>query len=265
MVTNHAKSHNNATCVFCKNKKKSTCKVLTNINPERREEILKCANVLGDSEIRNNIETHGDKIKFHYRTCYTNYCRKGNRAIENQNGLSHKESDSGPDQNDESNLSCITPSRRSSKRIKTDEIPKKEEGNPEENKRKPKPCIFCVQMKKKEDTVLYRICEVERAIELIQSTRFNKDDVYTRCVLFQTPGDVFAADVYYHRNCFSAYILKFKRDVEKLLDGEFSADCSTERQVDAIIDQLDMTNNAYSISSVCDDINESLRSDKEGK
>ena len=64
-----------------------------------------------------------------------------------------------------------------------------------------KPCIICNQMKSKRDTKMLRICEATRASLFISVIKFKKDAVYTYCALLEKPGDVYAADVMYHKNC----------------------------------------------------------------
>ena len=48
--------------------------------------------------------------------------------------------------------------------------------------------------------------------------KFNKDEVFTRCIPCKTVGDIFAADVMYHKNCNTNYVVKFQRDVREVLD-----------------------------------------------
>ena len=108
---------------------------------------------------------------------------------------------------------------------------------------------------------------MERAIEFLKAIKFFKDDVYTKCSLCRSPGDVFAADVYYHTNCYSSYILKFKREVEKLLEDDFCnnvKDSETETLINESLDKLDLANTAYSVSTVCDNVNELLNSLEKG-
>ena len=72
----------------------------------------------------------------------------------------------------------------------------------------------------KGDVKRYRICEIKRAKRLISAMRFFKDEVYDRCVLLETAGDIFAADIKYHSNCLSNHLLKFKREVELIVNDE---------------------------------------------
>ena len=78
---------------------------------------------------------------------------------------------------------------------------------------KKKPCIICNKIKMKSDVKRYRICKIKRAKQLKSAMRFFKDEVYDGCVLLETGGDIFAADIKYHSNCLSNYLLKFKREV----------------------------------------------------
>ena len=90
-----------------------------------------------------------------------------------------------------------------------------------------------------------------------------KDDVFTRSSLMGKPGDVFAADVLYHRNCLNSYILKFKRELETLIAVMEDDDTVNESSmviIDDILGNLKLENTAYSLSSVRDHINQKLES-----
>ena len=78
-------------------------------------------------------------------------------------------------------------------------------------------CIICSKSKCKSDTKFYTISEHHRAKILLLATRFFKDDVQTRCIFLKIPGDVFVADVMYHKNCLSGYVLKFRQGVELIM------------------------------------------------
>lgn len=41
---------------------------------------------------------------------------------------------------------------------------------------------------------------MNRAKNFIKAYNFNKGKVYNKCILYKTPGDVFAADIYAHKN-----------------------------------------------------------------
>ena len=77
------------------------------------------------------------------------------------------------------------------------------------------------------------------------------------------PGDVFAADVLYHRNCLNSYILKFKRELETLIAVMEDDDTVNESSmviIDDALGNLKLENAAYSLSSVRDHINQKLES-----
>ena len=41
---------------------------------------------------------------------------------------------------------------------------------------------------------------MNRAKNFIKAYNFNKGKAYNKCILYKTPGDVFAADIYVHKN-----------------------------------------------------------------
>ena len=96
--------------------------------------------------------------------------------------------------------------------------------------------------------------------KLISSTRFFKDEVCDRCILLETAGDIFAADIKYHSNCLSNYLLKFKREVEWIVNGEH--DFTKNKDLDQIfwdiLEQIDLQHQAIHVSTVRDLVNEKL-------
>ena len=60
--------------------------------------------------------------------------------------------------------------------------------------------------------------ETRRAKQFLSAIKFNKVEVFTRCILCKTLGDIFAADVMYNKNNLTNYIVKFQRDVTEILD-----------------------------------------------
>ena len=113
----------------------------------------------------------------------------------------------------------------------------------------------------KRDKNLFRFETDKRTKELLVACKFFKDDVFTRCALMGKPGDVFAADVLYHRNCLSSYILKFKRELETLIAVMEDDDTLNESSVviiDDALGNLKLENTAYTLFSVRDHINQKL-------
>ena len=68
------------------------------------------------------------------------------------------------------------------------------------------------------DNQKLHICETRRAKQFLYAINFNKDEVFIRCILCKTIGEVFAADAMYYKNCMTSYIRKFHRDVSEILD-----------------------------------------------
>ena len=73
-------------------------------------------------------------------------------------------------------------------------------------------------MKSRGDTKLMRISEARRASLFLPAIKFDKDEVFTRCILLGSPGDIFAADIMYHKNCLSNYLRKFEPEVEMIMN-----------------------------------------------
>ena len=48
---------------------------------------------------------------------------------------------------------------------------------------------------------MLRINEARRARLFLSAIKFNKDEVFTQCILLGSSGDIFAADIVYHKNC----------------------------------------------------------------
>ena len=114
-----------------------------------------------------------------------------------------------------------------------------------------KSCIICNNLKRKGDNKRVRICENRRAKLFLSATKFFKDTVYGRCSLLGNIGDVFAADILYHKNCMSSYILKFDREVEQLINSDDTVfDNSTDGVFNRFITNLDVSNKAHYVSNV---------------
>ena len=74
--------------------------------------------------------------------------------------------------------------------------------------------------------------ETRRAKQFLSAIKFNKVEVFTRCILCKTLGDIFAADVMYHKNSMTNYIVKFQRHVTKILhDNDDHCDNSIKREL----------------------------------
>ena len=115
-------------------------------------------------------------------------------------------------------------------------------------------------MKSKGDTKRLRICEARRASLFLSAIKFNKDTVLTRSILLQSPGDVYAADIMYHKNCLSNYLRKFEREVEIILNPPFDGAENVEitKMFQEFVKTINLRNHAYSLSDCRDSLNEAL-------
>ena len=112
----------------------------------------------------------------------------------------------------------------------------------------------------------YRICERTRAKCFLAAVRFNQDDVYKRCVLYEKPGDVYAADLYSHKDCMRKYLLKFNRDARSVLNSMDSVD-ENETSIHSAFDNhcstLDLESKGYDLATCRNYMNTLLPSDEE--
>ena len=103
------------------------------------------------------------------------------------------------------------------------------------------------QHKTQGDSNRIGVYERRSAQQLLSATRFFKDDVHVRCVLLESPGDVFAEDILYHKTCLSSYILKFKRELELIMmDND-------------VLQTLDLGQEEHYVSTVRDHLNDRLK------
>ena len=117
-----------------------------------------------------------------------------------------------------------------------------------------KSCIICNQIKSRSDTKILRIIEARIASLFLSAIKFNKDEVFTRCILLGSPGDIFAADIMYHKNCLSNYLRKFERKVEMIMNP--SLDSAENVEIINIFQEfvrtINIKNHAYCLSDCRD-------------
>ena len=66
----------------------------------------------------------------------------------------------------------------------------------------------------------------------------------------------------YHKNCISSYILKFKRNIQTLLDDEdvtFSGDDQVIRVFLQVVSMLNLQSSGYAVSTIHENMDEVLR------
>ena len=148
-----------------------------------------------------------------------------------------------------------------------------DEGTPTRAKRRKRgecntKCIICNCTGKyhQGDDVLYRIpvSSLNRARSFMNAYKLNYDEVFTRCSIYNTEGDIFAADIRYHKQCLGRYIKQYERRADLVLKAaevqlhqESSADIYKEA-FNSMLQQLNLDQNGYEVSHCCDLMNERL-------
>ena len=61
----------------------------------------------------------------------------------------------------------------------------------------------------KGDHQRHKVLEDPWTEELMETAKFLMDDVYARICDLEEPNSIFAADLFYHTNCFPGYIFKY--------------------------------------------------------
>ena len=69
-------------------------------------------------------------------------------------------------------------------------------------------CFISGQFADKDDRQKYRVSEGPRTKKLIEAARPLMDYMYNRICDLEDPNSIFAADLFYHKNCFPDYIFK---------------------------------------------------------
>lgn len=125
-------------------------------------------------------------------------------------------------------------------------------------------CIICgsnrLTVKRKTMHTLYRICERPMAQKLLNAAMLFKDCVYTETATMSNVGDVFAADIHYHGNCWKAYFRKYHTKIDEIMKNLEMEDsvAATDDFLKArfLSLELDFTKSAYSLTSIRDRLNE---------
>lgn len=230
-------------CIICQKVKDNQGSRKLTSTENGRNNLFRCSEILNDKKFNDIEDAEKHTVQYHVNTCYQRYLRLAERSKQREEAMSSNVSTEDSKENDDPSFMP-----RVSKRRKSEE--------------KTPLCVVCNQVKCKGDKNLFRIETDKRAKELLAACKFFKD-VFTRCSLMGKPGDVFAADVLYHRNCLNSYILKFKRELETLIAVMEDDDTVNESSmviIDDALGNLKLENTAYSLSSVRDHINQKLES-----
>ena len=70
-------------------------------------------------------------------------------------------------------------------------------------------CFICGQIANKGDRQKYRVSESPRTQKLLEAAKYLMDDVCTRICDLEDPDSIFAADLFYHKNCFPNQYAKY--------------------------------------------------------
>ncbi|KAK4299893.1 hypothetical protein Pmani_027876 [Petrolisthes manimaculis] len=206
------------------------------------------AEQLNDSFVIARIKAYSNTFKYHLKpkACYSTYILKSKRSAKTKNEQGHVEEVEEGEGRD----SNKAPKRQ--KRITSSSC--------KDNERK---CVICDRARESCGTrnrVLYRISESDRAALFLDALNFYKDEVKTRCAFLDTAGDVFAADVFYHGNCLRQYLLKYKRQIDALFENIQRSDeaATIDSNCKCVFDSLDFKTISYSVSHICNQIHASM-------
>ena len=124
-------------------------------------------------------------------------------------------------------------------------------------------------MKCKDSNERFRIEDTKRAVNFLNAYNFNKDVVYTRCILCKSPKDLFAADIMYHKSCMEEYLLQFKRNVEAIVSFQ-----EEKKNIDKVhlqvafkdvLSSLDLETRGYALSDIRDMLTQRLQINNTGE
>ena len=232
-------------CIFCQKVKDGQGNKKLTETADGQHKIINTSKELKDNILSNLSENELKNVKYHARTCYASYLMSKRRA-------SKRQTQSPPSGYSSECSTPATDKRANRSRNSTDSSSVPCPGE--------KPCIICNHVKLKGEIKRWRVGEYSRAKQFLAAGKFNKDDVYTRCVLMHNPGDVYAADVMYHSNCLSSYILKFTCDIESLLEYDEEVDDGFVKNLfEDLAANLDLGCKSYTISDCRDTPNKKLQ------
>ena len=240
-----SKSRNLDLCLICQHVKDVKGSSQLSSTEAGRKVVIDASEKLQDGFLNGIDPTKLTEIKYHTKSCYATYRLKGQRVKPDAaKRKSEHEADSDP------SLTSPTGSSRP-KRTKATTPPDI----------KNKPCIICNHIKCQGVLEKSRVETYDVAERLLKAVNFNKDDVYTRLVFMQEIGDVFAADVMYHKKCMNKYIKQFQRDVEKLMEVDFDNEGNEDvviKEFNELVSTLDIKTTGYAVSDVRDMLNMKL-------
>ena len=234
-------------CIFCQKDKHDE-----NINstPDGRKKAKTFIEAVGNNFLEGlTTQEVDDKIQYHSKSCFSTFRKRASRTSQNTTPGVVPETSSSEDHH--TRTRSMDSSNAASDSRGT---------NAQYNEK----CIVCDHIKHKDIRMKYRISEVARAKLFIQAYTFNKDDVYRRCILYRTSGDVFAADLYAHKDCMKLYIVQFSRTIydtleslKEIEEGE-AKEQKTQEAFDLVFGQLELATQGYEVTEVRKLVNKQL-------
>ena len=177
-------------CVICQEEKRSEKTVSTE---NGRAKFISASKSLDDGLLTGLTGEELENVKYHLKECYKKYILRAERERKDTETKNEKQ------KSEEEDPEISSPVHVRSKRRKINEQAK---------------CIICNQTKHKNDKQLYRLCEPSRANTFSEAIKFNLDEVYTRCSVYQTKEDLYAADLMSHKASMNKYLKQFQRDIK---------------------------------------------------
>ena len=109
----------------------------------------------------------------------------------------------------------------------------------------------------------FRICEDLCAKKILKACKIFDDDTCRKFIYLKTSNDVYAADIHYHKACMSGYLLKFKREVETILNGDTPEDEDEIIQIfREVISRFNLKKKSTHLSTISDKMNELIEKTK---
>ena len=225
-------------CIICQKYKRSENLTSTENGGSN---IRAASTILQDDLLSDLDENDINAVKYHLKSCYKSYILLSKRSA----SIQHDDSGVKGDEDNENGHESKTRRRVKRRKVKDDK----------------KPFVICNQIKFKGDENLYRLCEENRAQLFLSTIQLNLDEVYTRCATYKTIGDIFAADIYSHKNCTKRSRLQYQRNADELMqEDDLGADSKYElhEAFNKMTGELNLATSGYLISACRDIINEDL-------
>ena len=223
-------------CLICQNVKGSAGSSKLTSTEAGRQTIISTSRKFEDGLVTNIDQNRLVDIRYHVKSHYATYKKKGARHKVETPKRKPEEPDLSP------LTSAITRPKRFITITSLDP--------------RDKPCVICNHVKCQGDTKRFRIESSEVAGRLLKAANFNK------LIFLKETGDVWAKGIMYHNNCMNKYISKFQRDVEKLLADDFENPEKSnhiEKAFNGMIGSLDIGTNGYALSDDRDTLKKKLK------